>query len=259
MKPVLETNTGKLYQGECLEWLLTLPDESVDAVITDPPYSSGGQFRSDRVQAPVEKYVQTGTIISRSDFSGDNRDQRGFLIWSTLWLSQCYRVVKNGGIVCLFTDWRQLPVTTDILQAAGFVWRGIGVWDKTEAARPSKGRFRNQCEFVAWGTRGLAPKEGECLPGVWRKAVNAKYKYHVTGKPTEIMEEVSKIVPAGGVVIDPFMGSGTTAIACERLGLKWLGIELNPEYCEIAKERILHNGYRVVKTENQLELLQSLN
>src|SRR5574337_1071851 len=100
----------QLHQGDCLDILRALPDASVDAVITDPPYSSGGQFRGDRVQDVHTKYVQTGSeSIALAGFSGDNRDQRSFGYWCALWLSECLRITKPGGACLLFTDWRQLP------------------------------------------------------------------------------------------------------------------------------------------------------
>lgn len=100
-----------LRHGECLDVLRSLPDASVDAVITDPPYSSGGQFRGDRMADTTTKYVQSGTDIQRANFSGDNRDQRAFSYWCALWLSECLRVAKDGAPIVLFTDWRQLPTT----------------------------------------------------------------------------------------------------------------------------------------------------
>jgi site-specific DNA-methyltransferase (adenine-specific) len=108
-----------LYRGNCLELLPALADQPVDAVITDPPYSSGGQYRGDRMQSTSAKYVQSGQVLQQGDFSGDNRDQRAYGHWCALWLAECLRVTKPGGVCCLFTDWRQLPTTTDALQAGG--------------------------------------------------------------------------------------------------------------------------------------------
>ena len=117
-----------LRLGEALAMLQTLPDASVDALITDPPYSSGGAFRGDRMGSTTTKYVDNRDTLHRADFAGDNRDQRAYGYWCGLWLSECLRIVRPGGIACLFTDWRQLPTTTDALQAGGWVWRGIAAW-----------------------------------------------------------------------------------------------------------------------------------
>lgn len=235
-----------LYCGETLAALLALPDGVVDVVATDPPYSSGGAFRGDRAGVKTsDKYVRGSTGAHYAEFSGDTRDQRAYGYWSALWLSECLRLVKPRGICCLFTDWRQLPTTADAIQAGGFVWRGIGVWDKTEAARPAKGRFRNQCEYVVWGSNGsLGSEVGEagdgvpCLPGVWRKSVVGAKKYHIAGKPTEVMEGIVAICRPGGVVLDPFMGSASTAIACINTGRRFIGIEKDPGCFDVACARI---------------------
>src|SRR5690606_31540465 len=85
VKPYYEGDGVTIYHGDALAVIPELPE--FDAVITDPPYSSGGAFRSDRMQSTVAKYVNSDTAVSRPEFSGDNRDQRSFLAWSTLWLA----------------------------------------------------------------------------------------------------------------------------------------------------------------------------
>jgi site-specific DNA-methyltransferase (adenine-specific) len=232
--------------GETLELLLRLPDACVDAVITDPPYSSGGAFRGDRTVDPRMKYVVTNVIKDHLTFSGDNRDQRGFGYWCALWLSQALRVTKPGGVVCIFTDWRQLPTETDALQAGGWVWRGIVPWDKTEGARPDKGRFRNQCEYVLWGSKGPMPEpteESPCLPGLIRLYGKPAEKVHIAGKPVGLMRQLLRIVPPGGVVLDPFCGAGSTLMACAEEGYPFIGFEISNSWTETARERIITAGH----------------
>ena len=142
----------EVRRGEAMRLLAKLPDAYVDAVITDPPYSSGGQFRGDRTASTTLKYQNAEQPRVHAEFTGDSRDARGWAFWCALWLAECHRVARDGAPVCMFTDWRQLPAATDVLQAGGFVHRGIAVWDKGEGVRPQLGRFRNQCEFIAWGT-----------------------------------------------------------------------------------------------------------
>ena len=108
----------ELRRGEALWELRTLEAQSVDAIITDPPYSSGGFTRGDRMAKPGKKYEQTGLKQPRAEFAGDNRDQRSFAYWCALWLAECLRVAKPGAPIAIFTDWRQLPSTTDALQGS---------------------------------------------------------------------------------------------------------------------------------------------
>ncbi len=237
MSPRVEHIAGcTLYLGDCLEVLPHL--SPVDAVITDPPYSSGGQFRGDRMGRTTAKYQSTEHRGIYCDFSGDNRDQRGFGYWSALWNGACRQATRPGGVAVVFSDWRQLPTTTDAIQAGGWIWRGLIVWDKTEAARPQKGRYRNQAEYAVWGSNGPMPEGGPCAPGVFRHSVFGGEKHHVTGKPVALMRDLLQLVPRGGAVLDPFMGSGTTGVACARNGRSFTGIEIEPRYFDIACRRI---------------------
>jgi site-specific DNA-methyltransferase (adenine-specific) len=120
-----------LYQGDAWQVLRSLPPDSVDAVITDPPYSTGAVTLAGKQAAPAIKYQQTGTIKQYPEMLGDGKDQRSFLAWAVMWLTEAWRVSRPGAPVLIFTDWRQLPTVTDALQAAGFLWRGIVVWHKT--------------------------------------------------------------------------------------------------------------------------------
>lgn len=231
---------AEVIHGDCLAVMRGMPDASFDAVVTDPPYSSGGMYRADRMQSTTAKYVQTGQFLDHGTFGGDNRDQRSYLAWSWMWMAECFRLMKPGAPICVFSDWRQLPTTTDAIQAAGFVWRGVAVWDKTEAARPIAGRFRSQAEFVLWGSKGPMPdgKGRPCLPGVFRRGVNLKDKWHTAGKPVDLMGDVVAICPPGGTILDPFCGSGSTGVAALKLGFGFVGIEADQPHFENAARRV---------------------
>ena len=137
--------------------LRRLPDQAVNAVIADPPYSSGGTTSADRTTRSARlKYVSNGVKHELLDFGGDQRDQRSYTYLCTLWLAECLRVTAAGGTCLVFSDWRQLPCMTDALHAAGWVWRGVVVWHKP-GARPQRGRFTNQAEYVVWGSTGALP------------------------------------------------------------------------------------------------------
>ena len=117
-----------LLQGEALNTLKTLPDGLADALITDEPYSSGGMMRSDRTASPNDKYATQAEYLA---YSGDNRDARSWAFWCVLWLTEAMRVVKPGGYLMMFTDWRQLPLTTDVFQ--GRVLFNVGSLRGTKA------------------------------------------------------------------------------------------------------------------------------
>ena len=225
-----------LILGDALAVLPTL--NPVGFVCTDPPYSSGGAFRGDRTGTTNAKYVRTERRGLASDFTGDNRDQRGYAHWSALWFSLARDLVAPGGLCCAFTDWRQLPTTTDAFQAGGWVWRGLVVWDKTEAARPQKGRFRAQAEYVVWGSNGPMADDGPCAPGVFRDIPQMADRLHIAQKPLGVMHGLLALAPTGMPVLDPFMGSATTGCAAVTAGLPFIGIEADPDIFEIACRRI---------------------
>lgn len=247
MTPYYEDEHATIYHGEALDVLRNLDTGSVAAIVADPPYSSGGMFRSDRQADPSAKYrgwsqdADGKSVAPKSTpgtFSGDSRDQHGYAYWSALWLSQVCRIAAPGAQVFVFTDWRQLPTTSDAVQAGGFIWRGLCVWDKG-VGRPMKGRFRNHLEYVVWGSNGPMPEADDVYPSTLLKHAppGAGQRVHVTQKPEGLVRDMLSVAPPGAV-LDPFMGSGTTLRAAKDLGRKVVGIELDERYCEIAAERL---------------------
>lgn len=234
-----------IYHGDCREILPQLEPHIFDIVLTDPPYSSGGMTRSDRNMPTNAKYVLTGTLLDRPDFSGDNRDQRSFLLWCDLWMRDCLRVIKRTGTMACFIDWRQLPTLTDAVQVSGWVYRGITVWDKTEAARPQKGWFRAQAEFLVLASAGPLEidRDGISSPGVFRYGVKSADKEHITGKPEALLRDILRTSPKFKFALDPFCGSGTTLRAAKDLGIRAVGIEIEESYCEIAARKMAQSVF----------------
>lgn len=234
MTPYYQDDSVVIYHGDMFEVLPSL--NGIDALITDPPYSSGGAYRGDRAQSTVVKYVRSGTIATRYEFTGDNRDSRSYLAWCSLWLNAAHNAARPGAVAAIFTDWRQLPITTDALQAGGWVWRGLGVWDKTNGARPQSG-LTAQAEYVVWGTSGQNDL-GIYLPGVHREpSPRGDDKLHIAEKPLDVMLWLGQLCRPQGTVLDPFAGSGTTLVAAKSLGRRAIGIEIEERYCEIAARR----------------------
>ncbi len=234
-----------LIKGDALEILLELAAEGrrFGAVLADAPYSSGGNVR-DKAGSTATRYLGRDSKARYPEFQGDTRDQRSYLAWSTLWLGRARDLVLPGGLIATFADWRQLPVTTDAVQCAGWVWRGIVPWDKTAASRPQRGRYRNQAEFVVWGTNGARPLDGPVAPGLFRMTV-PHVKHHIAGKPVELMEGLMAVME--GPILDPFAGSATVGVACVRRGVGYVGIEVDETYYEIGCRR-LEEAFKEVST-----------
>lgn len=142
---------------------------------------------------------------------------------------------------------------TDAVQMAGWVWRGVIVWDKG-TSRNQPGRFRNDCEYVVWCSNGDLPidwkaaKGIKAMPGVYHvPMVNPKQRFHQTEKPVELLERLLAICPPGGTVLDAFMGSGSTGVAAVRTGRSFIGMELSDQYFEIASSRIQDENERALE------------
>lgn len=230
-----------VVEADTLLALRDLPAASVDGVLCDPPYSSGGQFRGDRAASTSSKYVGNDVEEVPPDFAGDTRDQRSFELWTALWSAEALRVAREGAPAALFSDWRQVAATIDAFQAGGWIFRGIWPWDKTEAVRPVMGRFRAQCEFAIWGSKGPMPVDRGVgvLPGLARCAARGDgEKYHQAGKPVAMLRELVRVVVPGGTILDPFAGSGSMGVAALREGRRYIGMELLPHWADLTRRRL---------------------
>lgn len=125
--------TWQLIQGDALSVLPTFAPNTFDAVVTDPPYASGGRTQAEKNKSTTAKYSSMGKNAP-PPFDGDAKDQRSWTRWAAEWLYEARKVCKPGAPVCMFIDWRQLPAATDALQWAGWIWRGTAVWDSVVAS-----------------------------------------------------------------------------------------------------------------------------
>ncbi|MFI5782621.1 DNA-methyltransferase [Nocardia sp. NPDC051570] len=233
---------AQIVHGEALDTMRGLPSAAFDALVCDPPYCSGGISTAERTsRTAAEKYVSSdsGQGHALPDFGGDQRDQRSFTLWCSIWLAEALRLVRPGGSSLVFTDWRQLPAMSDALQVAGWRWRGIVVWAKTNA-RPQPG-FANQSEYVLWASHGQLDRDHQppYLPGVYTLgSPKGRARRHITAKPLPLMQQLVRAMTPGGLLLDPYAGSGTTGVAAVMEGRRFLGIEGSAAYAQIAAESV---------------------
>ena len=237
MKPTWSGNGVDLYLGDALAIIPELSGP-IDAVIADPPYSSGAGSHAARMKPPETKYVHSGQKMKWHTFLGDQMDGRAWTHWCALWAGLCRELTRDGGYFLIFADWRRVAQAGDAMQMARWIRRGQIAWDKTESTRPQRGAFRAQCEYIQWGSKGALDRQLGPWPGCFRHRVIPSQKHHMTGKPLPLMAQLVEAAPIGGLILDPFMGSGSTGVAALKKGRRFIGIELDGHYFEVAKARI---------------------
>lgn len=219
---------------DCLEGLKEIPDKSVDLIVTDPPY-----FLSMGHAGSATNAAQTKSVALNS-----NRTFNDLAICTPFYkalFEEYARVLKDDGSFYFFTDWRGYAYYFPLINAALPV-RNMIVWDK----KSGPGSFYSFAhELIIFGTYKSKTKGGVGT-NVWRlaafnsgaKATNGE-KQHPTQKPWElIVKAIEDSTEPGAVVLDTFMGSGTTAVACLKTGRNYIGFELDEGYHAIATQRI---------------------
>jgi len=145
-------------------------------------------------------------------------------------------MLPDGGSLLSFIDWRQWPNLVGALETCNYRVQGMIVWDKGSMGLGNG--FRAQHELVCHASKGV-PKihDKGCGNVITHKRVEPTD--HPSPKPEQLMQRLIEVVTVdGGVVLDPFMGSGTTLRAAKNIGRKAIGIELEERYCEIAAKRL---------------------
>ncbi len=230
-----------MEQGDSRDLLRMMPAGSVDAIVTDPPYGSGGFTAAERMRSAKEKYVNRGASCQSTlpDIDGDALHPEEWVRRMQEWLAECRRVLTpDGSVFAAFIDWRNGPTLLRLVMGAGIKVRGMAVWDKGLSSRPYRGGFRNQAEYVIWGGLGRLPRQDVFLPGVLRHTSKTNGKRHITEKPVALMREIVAIARPGGLILDPFAGSSSTGVAALAEGYRYHGMESVPGYFDISVERL---------------------
>lgn len=216
----------KLINADCLEVLAGLPDKSIDCVITDPPY--GIDFQSHRHRRKYDKIKNDNDLSFLDDLN-----------------KELFRVMKDNTHIYQFCSFK----TIDKFKVAFekyFQLKNIIVWNKGNFGTGNY--YRYKYEFCLFGIKGDKKIKSHGIGDVI-DCDGTNNKLHPTQKPTKLikilMEQSSD---EGDVVLDPFMGSGSTGEVAKMLNRDFIGIEINKEYFEIAKNRI-ENGIRQPSAE----------
>jgi len=249
-----------IYKGDCRTILnKTIPKESVDLIFADPPYNLSGNGL---------KWMgnKTGGDWFMVNEKWDQMTEAEYLKFTKEWLEACKKVLKPNGSIYISCTYHNIGELVMALKALGFTPRNIITWHKNNAM-PSMTRraFTHSCEYILFFSKGkkwifnysdikrMNPdkaKDGseKQMRDLWIMPIvqgkeRAKDKTgraaHPTQKPENLLERVILASSnKGDIVLDPFLGSGTTAVVAKRLGRKWIGIETEDKYIKIAQKRL---------------------
>lgn len=237
--------SARLYVGDALEIMRGLPTMSVDAIITDPPYCSGGSSEAERVSANGQGLRSETLAAGDVWFRGDQMGTQGLLWLMRSMAAEATRLLCDGGWLLVFCDWRMVAALGPAIESAGLRWRALLCWDK---GNPGLGLgFRPQHEMVLGYTLGTPVQHDTSASNVLSVPRTARAtQEHPTQKPVELMARLIRATTGGGTtVLDPFCGSGTTGVAAVQLGREFIGIERDPAYVEVAARRLTDAGVTV--------------
>jgi site-specific DNA-methyltransferase (adenine-specific) len=234
VRPYYEQDGITIYHGDSLTLMAEMPAESFGVVFTDPPYSSGAR-NSAKLRGRGSMRREEGAYGLDEWIGGDNLTAHGFAMLVRLFGVESLRVTARDGHLFSFMDWRQLPVLQGAMESAGWSARALLVWDKMHFGMGNG--FRQQAEFVLHASKGIGDNFlRHDLGTVFRNKRQSDVIGHPTVKPIGVIEQCLTAVP--GVVLDPFMGSGTALVAAKNIGRIAVGIEIEEKYCEIAAQRL---------------------
>jgi len=227
----------KLMHGDCLELMKEIPDGSIDLVLTDPPYrviSGGANNRKSGVFKNWSKKTcnfkkNDGKVFKYNDIKIDQ------------WAPEIFRVLKENSHVYIMVNFLNLEIFMATLKRVGFKLHNLLVWEKNQGS-PNRWYYKN-CEYIIFARKGKAkPINNMGSKTVHSFKIVKKGKKHPTEKPVDLIQMyILNSTNKHEIVLDPFMGSGSTGVACKNLNRKFIGIEKDDKYFKIAQERINEN------------------
>lgn len=220
----------KLLQGDCLELMKDIQDNSIDCIITDPPYKLNKTTGSSTSSGMSEKW---GGMLKAGDKNANMINTISF----DSWLPELYRIASEQSHIYIFTNDKNLNDLISCALKNKFKLHNILIWKKNNIT-PNRWYMKN-CEFIIFLRKGKSRPLYNKSASHFFEINNIRNKIHPTQKPVELIEELIKnSSKEGDTIFDLFMGSGTTGVACKNINRDFIGMELDDKYFEVAKERI---------------------
>jgi site-specific DNA-methyltransferase (adenine-specific) len=238
----LDQFINQVTEGDALAVMQQLPDESVDLIVTSPPYNLKNSTGNGMKDGRGGKWANAALVNGYSHYD-DNMPHEAYADWQHQCLKEMYRLLRSDGAIFYNHKWR---VQAGLLQDRQDIIRDLPVrqiiiWKRKGGINFNPGYFLPTYEviyLIAKPDFKLAPK-ANAFGDVWEFTQEMKND-HPAPFPVALIERVISSTHAQ-IVLDPFLGSGTTAVVAAALERDFIGIELSPTYCEMARERLVRN------------------
>ncbi|MFN3167772.1 MAG: DNA-methyltransferase [Phycisphaeraceae bacterium] len=229
---------NSITQVDAIEGLKQLPDNSVDLIVTDPPYNIASKSKIITLQGKLQTTDEAfGEWDTYHPFDFDNLIRQ--------LISEAYRVLKPGAGFYMFTARESNARFIEMVVKRGFTYRNVIAMTKSPSPSIYKNHWRSGFDLCLYATKGKSRTrvfnfltQAE-MSNVQSYSPRNKVSKHPTEKPLELIERIIRVSSnPGDLVVDPFLGSGTTAVAAKKLGRKYLGFELHGPYLKIIRDRL---------------------
>lgn len=229
-----------ILNGDCLNLIREIPSDSIDAVIADPPYSSGAVLEAQKQTAGRQGIRDNVKKNQRfSWFSGNNMTTAGITYLIRELGVEFERVCKNGASILVFCDWRMAINFAPALESCGLIYKNLVVWDKGSFGMGNG--FRNQHELIVHVVKGKAVFNSASYGNVikCKRTYHKKERIHPTEKPVKLLCDLIEVVTKeNDTILDPFFGSGSLGEACKIKNRDFIGIEKNQLYHQASVKRL---------------------
>ncbi len=230
IEPYYKTELGELYNGDCLDVIEQIG--TVDLIATDPPYRTTARGNAGNSGGMLQKKINIkGKVFENNSINIET------------WLPRCYDILKDSGHFYIMCNHKNLHKYLDTAKYCGLKFIKSLIWDKGN--KIMGGFYMSQFEYILFFRKGTGVRINNCgtsdilsIPNIKSKDPNGG-NLHDTEKPIKLMDIlICNSTKPGETVFEPFAGIGSTVIASELSGRKWIGSEIDPIYCKVAAERI---------------------
>jgi len=249
--------TDVIYNMDCIEGMRALPADIVDLIVTDPPFAIGFKAKRSNYNRTGSRVLEGYNEITRSDY----------FAFTVEWMREAYRLLKRSGSMYVFSGWNNLKDILNALDAVGFITVNHLIW-KYQFGVVTRRKYvtshyhclyvckdERERKFFPYARYGKDEKDSDGRSLHYRDKEDVWYikREYWTGSqktPTKLPAEIIRKILSyssekGDVVLDPFLGSGQTAVVSKMMGRRYIGFEIVPEYFEFAKRRLEEGTYLI--------------